>query len=80
MKRGLALLASLVAACAIAAVPSGIAAPQVGPLDVTGDIDGAPFRVTVPETWNGKLIVFAHGYRDKADHPGEIDDRSPFQG
>ena len=47
---------------------------------MTGDIDGAPFRITVPGTWNGKLIVFAHGYRDKADHPGEVDDRSPFQG
>jgi hypothetical protein len=80
MKRGLPLLASIVAACSLAAVPSAVAAPQVGPLDVTGEIDGAPFRITVPETWNGKLIVFAHGYRDKADHPGEVDDRSPFQG
>jgi hypothetical protein len=80
MKRGLPTLAALAVACALAAVPSGIAAPQVSPLDVTGDIDGAPFRITVPETWNGKLIVFAHGYRDKADHAGEIDDRSPFQG
>ena len=80
MKRGLPVLASIVAACALAAVPSAVAAPQVGPLDVTGEIDGAPFRITVPGTWNGKLIVFAHGYRDKADHPGEVDDRSPFQG
>ena len=61
MKRGLPVLASI-AACALAAVPSAVAAPQ-GPLDVTGEIDGAPFRITVPGTWNGKLIVFAHGYR-----------------
>ncbi len=26
--------------------------------------------------WNGTLVVLAHGYRDKADHPGEVDDRS----
>jgi hypothetical protein len=78
MKRGLPLLAALVAGCTLAAVPSAIAAPQVGPLDVTGNIDGAPFRIIVPETWNGKLIVLAHGYRDKADHPGEVDNREPL--
>jgi hypothetical protein len=30
----------------------------------------------VPEVWNGTLLIFAHGYRDKADHPGEIDNRN----
>jgi hypothetical protein len=52
--------------------------PQPEPLDRTGDIGGAPFRIIVPATWNGKLIVFADGHRDKADHPGELDDRTPF--
>lgn len=47
-----------------------------GPLDLSGEIDGAPFRIVVPDSWNGTLLVFAHGLRDKADHPGEIDDRS----
>jgi dienelactone hydrolase len=78
MKRGLPLLASVIAICAFAALPSAIAAPQVGPLDLEGDINGAPFQILVPATWNGKLIVFAHGYRDKADHPGEVDNRDPF--
>jgi pimeloyl-ACP methyl ester carboxylesterase len=30
----------------------------------------------VPDVWNGTLLIFVHGYRDKADHPGEIDDRT----
>ena len=51
-------------------------APQVGPLDLSGELHGAPYRIRVPATWNGTLLVFAHGYRDKADHPGEIDNRN----
>lgn len=49
---------------------------QIGAVDLSGEIEGAPFRIQVPERWNGTLIVFVHGYRDKADHPGEVDDRS----
>jgi hypothetical protein len=51
-------------------------AAQVGPLDLSGELHGAPYRIRVPEVWNGTLLVFAHGYRDKADHPGEIDNRN----
>lgn len=53
------------------------AAPQVGPIDISGEINGAPYRIVVPATWNGTLLVYAHGYRDKADHPGEVDNRNP---
>lgn len=52
------------------------AASQVGPLDLAGEIEGAPYRIQVPANWNGTLLVYVHGYRDKADHPGEVDDRS----
>ena len=52
------------------------AAPQVGPLDLSGSLNGAPYRIKVPAVWNGTLLVWVHGYRDKADHPGEIDDRT----
>lgn len=51
--------------------------PQPGPLDLTGEIHGAPFEIAVPSHWNGKLFVFAPGYRDRADHPGEVEDRTP---
>ena len=56
----------------------GFRSPVVAaaPLDLSGEINGAPFRIRVPDTWNGTLLIFAHGYRDKADHPGEIDDRN----
>lgn len=53
------------------------AAKQVGPLDVTGEIQGAPYRIAVPAAWNGTLLIYLHGYRDKADHPGEVDNRNP---
>jgi hypothetical protein len=49
---------------------------NAAPLDLSGEINGAPYRIRVPEVWNGTLLVFAHGYRDKADHPGEIDNRN----
>lgn len=49
---------------------------QPGPLDLSGELHGAPYRIRVPAVWNGTLLVFAHGYRDKADHPGEIDNRN----
>ncbi len=49
---------------------------QVGPLDLSGELHGAPYRIRVPAVWNGTLLVYAHGYRDKADHPGEVDNRN----
>lgn len=51
-------------------------AVKAAPLDLSGEIHGAPYRIRVPEVWNGTLLIFAHGYRDKADHPGEIDNRN----
>jgi hypothetical protein len=59
----------------IPASPATNARP-FAPLDLAGELHGAPFRIRVPENWNGTLLVFAHGYRDKADHPGEVDNRN----
>ena len=28
-----------------------------------GVLDGAAYRIEVPENWNGKLVMYAHGYR-----------------
>lgn len=75
LRRSLFPLVAL--AFAVALAPAAPAAPQVGPLDLAGEIDGAPFRIKVPANWNGTLLVFAHGYRDRADHPGEVDNRTP---
>ena len=51
-------------------------ATKAAPVDLSGEIDGAPYRIRVPDVWNGTLLIFVHGYRDKADHPGETDDRT----
>jgi len=77
MKRVLPLVAVMLM---VVLVPASAAAdpPLPGPLDVTGEIDGARYRIVVPANWNGKLLVYAHGYRDRADHPGEVDDRTVF--
>ncbi len=50
--------------------------PKGGAIDMSGEINGAPYRVVVPENWNGTLLLYAHGYRDRADHPGEVDNRN----
>ena len=42
-----------------------------------GEHSGANYKIVMPDAgWNGTLVVLAHGYRDKADHPGEVDNRS----
>ena len=60
----------------VPAAPVTQATAPIGPIDLSGELHGAPYRIRVPENWNGTLLVFAHGYRDKADHPGEIDNRN----
>ena len=69
------LAATIVLLVSLALIDHSPAA-KAAPLDLSGEIHGAPFRIRVPETWNGTLLIFAHGYRDKADHPGEIDNRN----
>ena len=65
------MLLALAAALTLA-VPAATAAPT----ELTGSLNGAAYRIVVPDNWNGTLVVHAHGYRDLADHPGETDDRS----
>ena len=43
------------------------------PFAEEGELDGVPYRIVVPLNWNGTLLVFAHGWIDRADHPGEVD-------
>lgn len=47
-----------------------------GDIDISGIIDGAPYRIRKPAAWNGTLLIYGHGYRDKADHPGEPNNRN----
>lgn len=76
MTRTASLFAAALVGTTLVAAGRTEAAAQPGPLQLQGVLDGAPYVIKVPATWNGTLLVFAHGYRDKADHPGEVDDRS----
>jgi pimeloyl-ACP methyl ester carboxylesterase len=67
---------TVVPAAVTALLVLAVSASAATPLDVTGELNGAAYRIVVPADWNGTLVVFAHGYRDLADHPGEVDDRS----
>jgi pimeloyl-ACP methyl ester carboxylesterase len=41
-----------------------------------GEINGAKFRIDMPEKWNGGLVVYCHGY---SDVPGSFEERpNPF--
>ena len=77
MKRLRPICAALLVAVLVPASASADPA-QPGPVDLRGEIEGAPYRIVVPANWDGKLLVYAHGYRDRADNPGEVDDRRPF--
>lgn len=59
------LLAGPPAAQAATAPPAGTPAearPTVAPpTEYTGEIEGADYRVLVPEDWNGTLLLFSHG-------------------
>lgn len=65
LKRGM-LLAVALFACSAAAASAA---------SYSGTHNGSNYAIEVPANWNGTLVVLAHGYRDKADHPGEVDDR-----
>jgi len=32
------------------------------PADIQDELEGVPYRIVVPENWNGTLLVYAHGY------------------
>ncbi len=33
-----------------------------------GELNGAAFRIDVPETWNGSLVIYCHGYSPTPGH------------
>jgi hypothetical protein len=72
----LPVVSLFIVAALLVGFPRAEASTPVAPLDLSGEINGAPYRIRVPENWNGTLLIHVHGYRDKADHPGEIDNRN----
>ena len=64
-------------ACSVVALCALLLAAAASPATFEGEHSGANYKIIVPDAgWNGTLVVLAHGYRDKADHPGEVDNRS----
>lgn len=39
----------------------------------TGEIDGAPYEIVMPESWNGTLLLYSHGYRPAEPFPPTFD-------
>lgn len=39
-----------------------LAAPPAAPRTLSGELQGAPWRLDVPADWNGDLVMLAHGY------------------
>jgi pimeloyl-ACP methyl ester carboxylesterase len=77
MKKTRHVIVTVALSALVGIATAGSAFAQPGPLDVSGEINGAPYRIVVPADWNGTLLVFQRGWTDKADHPGEIDNRNP---
>lgn len=73
------LLAIALAACA--AHPAAAPAARVAtPGAVTGRLEGAAYRIEIPEAWNGDLIMYLHGYDAKGDPPPEEIGPNDFTG
>src|SRR3954463_1917216 len=39
----------------------------------TGEIDGAKYDIRMPDTWNGTLLIYSHGYRQAEPSPPDFD-------
>ena len=63
---------------AVAAPPSKPAVVQ--PSEHTGTIAGAPWRLDVPEQWNGELVVYFHGYAPQEQPIPEVMPRNGYEG
>ena len=72
-------------ACASSPPPEpAVAAPAskpaiVQPSEHTGTIAGAPWRLDVPEQWNGELVVYFHGYAPQEQPIPEVMPRNGYE-
>jgi alpha-beta hydrolase superfamily lysophospholipase len=76
----------LLTACASSPPPEPAAAAPaskhaiVQPSEHTGTIAGAPWRLDVPEQWNGELVVYFHGYAPQEQPIPEVMPRNGYEG
>lgn len=58
---------------ALAALLAAVASPLLAdPKVELGEINGAQFRIDIPENWNGGLVLYCHGYNQR---PGKFDNK-----
>jgi hypothetical protein len=72
-----AVLAAVLLAAVLVAQPAGAAAGSAAvaaPAQVwSGSVNGADYRLEVPDSWNGTLLLFSHEYRlPGADNPPAV--------
>jgi pimeloyl-ACP methyl ester carboxylesterase len=65
------------ALCSLALVCFSAANASAAPQMELGEINGAAFRIDIPDNWNGQLVVYCHGYagqpvKFKNDAPNAI--------
>jgi len=44
---------------------AGTATNVHGPVGANGNLQGAPYRIDIPDHWNGSLVMLMHGYEPK---------------
>ena len=42
--------------------------------ECSGEIDGAAYEILMPETWNGTLLLYSHGYRQAEAAPPSFEE------
>jgi len=58
-------LGSIGAQAAVGQVEHKIDTAQSDPVEVTGSLDNAPYRIDIPKNWNHDLVMLLHGYEPK---------------
>jgi hypothetical protein len=54
----------------VCAVSASLSAESASTRDLSGELpDGALWRIEVPATWNGTLLIYSHGYAPKVQPP-----------
>jgi hypothetical protein len=56
----------------------GLAIPAAADTTITGEKKGAFFTITVPDAWNGDLVISNHGFDFDAPAPNPQADLGPF--
>jgi hypothetical protein len=67
--------ALILSACSAATIPTSrdastdVAFTACTDATCTGEINGADFEIVMPDTWNGTLLLYSHGYRPAEPFP-----------